>query len=71
MKRILLSFAPGALDCRGGRGEALQGALTALQCRVRRSTDNVLQADVAFLQKPFTIAALTKKVRHVLDESQA
>jgi CheY-like chemotaxis protein len=27
----------------------------------------ILQADVAFLQKPFTMAALTNKVRHVLD----
>ena len=27
----------------------------------------VLQADVAFLQKPFTMAALTTKVRDVLD----
>jgi CheY-like chemotaxis protein len=29
----------------------------------------VLQAEVAFLQKPFTMAALTNKVRQVLDES--
>jgi len=28
----------------------------------------VLQAEVAFLQKPFTMAALTSKVRQVLDE---
>ena len=27
----------------------------------------VLQSDVAFLQKPFTMAALTNKVRQVLD----
>jgi YesN/AraC family two-component response regulator len=27
----------------------------------------VLQADVAFLQKPFTMATLTNKVRQVLD----
>jgi hypothetical protein len=27
----------------------------------------VLQAEMAFLQKPFTIAALTQKVREVLD----
>jgi CheY-like chemotaxis protein len=31
----------------------------------------VLQADVAFLQKPFTMAALTNKVRQVLDAAAA
>jgi two-component system, cell cycle sensor histidine kinase and response regulator CckA len=31
----------------------------------------VLQAEVAFLQKPFTMAALTTKVRQVLDEAAA
>jgi hypothetical protein len=29
----------------------------------------ILQADVAFLQKPFTIAAFTMKVRQVLDDT--
>jgi two-component system, cell cycle sensor histidine kinase and response regulator CckA len=31
----------------------------------------VLQADVAFLQKPFTMAALTNKVRQLLDDAPA